>query len=200
MLNFENWLCPSLNQAQYIVCGGLSESCVTLLFFYAGNDLRTDINTRSSKHLFRPYVETIQGHYEVIDATPTGYSEWRSQISKKRYPEIAQYSYTVYTAARIWKEFINNNNKYKKRRVDTSEYLDVLKFIISNFTQILSVNGNNMVFVYIPARTYYEKLPYKEKEDIVFNKINEIVTSNMFNVVDLRNVLSAEDYFRYDGH
>jgi hypothetical protein len=50
------------------------------------------------------------------------------------------------------------------------------------------------------CRTYYEGASERERADRQFEQIHKIISTRSFDVVDLREILSAADYYQYDGH
>jgi hypothetical protein len=86
------------------------------------------------------------------------------------------------------------------RVLDFSEPLMALGFAIWDFTHTSPIDPGNMAFVYIPSRKYYEDASYQQEADEQFEQIRKVIVSNSVAVVDLREILSAADYYEYDGH
>jgi hypothetical protein len=184
-----------------LAAAGLPSDCIAFVFFYAGNDLRNNVNRYNSRDSFRPYVEERLGRYQVVNPTKRGFSEWRTQVSRNRYPALCQYSYVAYIFAQAWKlAMAFKNEPPAPRLVDFSETLSALRFTISDFSVTSPIDIDRIVFVYVPTRKYYEESSYRKRANEKFERVYEIMAANSFEVVDLRGILSREDYHKYDGH
>ena len=145
---------------------GVAPDCLTFVFFYGGNDLITTVNRTHSEDWFRPYVESRDGVREIVGPTQEGFAEWRTQVSRARFPALCRYSYTAYTLVEAWRRLTRGrDHEPSMRQVGSAEMLDGVGFIVSEFARTCPVHTSKVVFVYVPTRKYFEDPSYRERTD-----------------------------------
>lgn len=86
-------------------------------------------------------------------------------------------------------------NKLKEKLYEANKY-QVFDLIVKEIKAFAKKENINIVFVYIPPIMYAGG----GDDSLLFSKVKTILSNAHFPLIDLRNTLLEDDYYRYDGH
>jgi hypothetical protein len=173
-----------------------------IVFLFYPNDLSENLGYGFNSY---PTIYTENGEVKFSKCAREGYEKWLYMCNKSMPRGLNKLSYFVSEMRSLIKQ---TKNRLKGKKSDapskedgrvTEEKKKAFRLIVGRIKAFADKEGPRVVFIYCPSASYYQDRA-KSIDDASIEIVRPVLSKASIPLIDLRSVLSEEDYYKYDGH